>query len=122
MPGAYRGPYPSPNDVAIALHAARPAASSDLERDSVPFGNQRITLRKGLGRELVNSLGPDGPDAVRAALWHDTVLILEFTDYSLLDEQKDLVQATAIIDVTSGKVFAYYDPRGRLRRFPRQWT
>ena len=92
------------------------------KRDVVALDNRHILLRKGLGHALVNSLARDSSHAIRAALWHDSVLILEFCGSSSDEEQTDAAQATAVIDTTTGKVFAYYDPRGALHRLPKPWT
>jgi hypothetical protein len=134
QPGAYTGPYPSAADATGALAAAaQDVPLDDLRSDTVRLPGRVVTLDPGVGPGLLRAspvlvdldaasdpyhirdqLGP-----VRAALWKDACLIVRIPrgDRSGPAEPEQAA-CLAVIDLTTGRPFAYYAQGGYGHRFP----
>ncbi|HEY1687211.1 MAG TPA: hypothetical protein VGG19_20795 [Tepidisphaeraceae bacterium] len=124
--GSYTGPYPTQADDAAALAHGFPVNLNDFSHDHFKVGGASVKLDEGVGKRIVNwwmvfsgSLSDYAPGGFFAdqpmpmatgAIWKDRVLILKGPPGN---------PTIAIIDLKSGRPFAFYGGFGRSH--PANW-
>jgi hypothetical protein len=119
--GSYIGPYPTEADAKSALRSASPISVHDARSDEFDVGAAHVKLDRDVGRGLLEGPGmtyDDGyykSNAITGVIWKATVLILRIP----CDRADNKTHARiAVIDLKTGRPFAYYAEGDYYHRFP----